>query len=204
MNCLKSIDDAILFISNYNKHDYLRKKFVPFDEFCLYHYDVVCHKITTLKDLYFRLISKLYCLNLENFSWNELKEQERLINNVHLFSILEENYKVSKMLEEQRHKSSHEGRISLHLLNEFSTLQMQVSLREIMPEHKKKELCSKTSPIYYNKMIETKEKVLDFLYIVKHNSFLITRELFVSLTERLCLFLNELFPNERIEIEQQK
>lgn len=201
LNCLKSIDDSIFFISNYNKRDYLRKEFVPFDEFCLYHYDVVCHKIATLKDLYFKLVDKLYCLNLKSFSWKELEKQKQSINNAHLFSILQENFNVSAMLERQRHRSSHEGRIKLHLLNEFSILQMQVSLRDFMPEHKKKELCSKVSPIYYNKMIEAKEKVLDFLYKVRHNSILITRELFVSLTYRLCSFLNRLFPNEKIEIE---
>lgn len=200
LNCLKTIDDAIYFITNYNKRDFLRNKYIPFDEFCLYHYDVICHKVATLKDLYFKLINKLYGLNLKSINWKELKKQKQIISNERLFEILQENFRVSNMLEIQRHKSSHDGQIRLRLLNEFSIIQMQASLREMMPENKKKDLYSKESVMYYVQMNKAKEKVLDYLHIIKYNSIIITRELFIALTCRLCFVINGLFPNENFEV----
>lgn len=51
--CLKNIEYSRRFVLHYGYNDWIRKDAVAFDDFCLYHYDVICHKVSTIKDLYF-------------------------------------------------------------------------------------------------------------------------------------------------------
>lgn len=204
INCLKSIYNSIFFIKNYDKRDYMQDEYIAFDEFCLYHYDVICHKIATIKDLYFKLVDKLYDLKLEKVNWKELKKQKDKINNEQLFYILEEYFRVSKSLEEQRHASSHDGKITLRLLNDFSIVQMQVYLREHtnIPDSSKEDLYDRKSKMYYFQMIKARAKALQFLYVIRYNTSMATKEFFNSLSCKLCSRLRELYPNEDFELKE--
>lgn len=58
INCLKAIDSSIRYIISYNgQNRYFKHCSESFYEFAVYHYYVACHRVSTVKDLYFKLIS---------------------------------------------------------------------------------------------------------------------------------------------------
>lgn len=198
-SCLKAIDYATLFISRYGTKDYKQKTFVPFDEFCLYHYDVICHKVATLKDLYFKLINKVYRLNLMRTTWKEIEKHKGKINNEQLFSILCDNFSLMDDLEKKRHKSSHDGDISMSILNDISLYLMVSSLQGKVPTIESDWRYNKDSILYRNKIKQAKNKVLEELDIVKYNAFEITKCFMCSLSSQFENLLTELFPHRKFE-----
>ncbi len=168
--CLKSINNAIIFISQYKVLNYTEKDFIPFDEFCLYHYDVVCHKISTLKDLYFKIINKVYKLELNKATWKAINEHKKQINNEQLFSILNDNHQLMETIENKRNKSSHEGNMQLTLLNDLSLYLLVAKMQEIAPSIEVLWKYEKGSPIYNAKIEQTKKDILEHLNVIKYNA----------------------------------
>ena len=54
-NCLSSIENACVFVKRFYGKSYFEKCKINIIDYSLYHYDVLCYKISTLKDLYFKL-----------------------------------------------------------------------------------------------------------------------------------------------------
>ena len=197
--CLDSINYAINFISHYGYKDYCRKEFIPFDRFCLYHYDVICHKVSTLKDLYFKIINKIYRIGLEKPTWKAIKKQKDKINNEHLFAILEDNYSLMKSIDNNRNMSSHEGNIHLSLLNDLSIYLMVSSLQGKVPTIEYDWRYQKGSITYKAKIRQAKKEMLEYLNVIKYNAFVVTKCFMCSLSPQLENLLKELFSNITFE-----
>lgn len=197
-SCLDSINYAIRFVSCYGAKDYMRKEFVPFDKFCLYHFDVICHKVSTMKDLYFKIIDKVYRIGLEKPTWNALKKQKDKINNEHLFAILENNYSLMESIDNKRNISSHEGNIHLPLLNDLSIYLMVSSLLGKVPTMEYDWKYQKGSIVYKAKIKQAKKEMLEYLNVIKYNAFAVTKCFMCSLSPQLGKLLKELFPNMTI------
>ena len=75
-NCITSIEQAMVFIRDYDLNKYRGKINFQINDICRYHYDVVCHKIFTINDLYFKLINELYDLKLKKCNWDHIKKAE--------------------------------------------------------------------------------------------------------------------------------
>lgn len=200
--CLDSINYAIDFISHYGSKDYCRKDFIPFDRFCLYHYDIICHKVSTLKDLYFKIVNKIYRLGLEKPTWSNIKKQKGKINNEHLFTILEDNYSLMESIDNERNMSSHEGNIHLSLLNDLSIYLMCSSLQGKLPTMEYDWKYQKGSIIYKSKIKQAKKEMLEYLNIVKYNAFFVTKCFMCSLSPQLESLLKEFFPSKTFENER--
>lgn len=198
-SCLDSINYAISFISRYGTKDYMRKDFVPFDKFCLYHFDVICHKVSTLKDLYFKIVNKVYKIGLEKPTWNALRKYKDEINNEHLFSILEANFSLMEAIDNKRNESSHEGNIRLSILNDLSLYLMASSFHEKVPNMEYDWKYEKGSIVYKNQIKKAKKEMLDYLNVVKYNAFIVTKCFMCSLAPQLEILLKELFPNISLE-----
>ena len=88
-NCLSSIENACVFVKRFYGKSYFEKCKINIIDYSLYHYDVLCYKISTLKDLYFKLVSYLYDLKLKgkSCSWKSIEKKEEEINNPFLFHL---------------------------------------------------------------------------------------------------------------------
>lgn len=147
------------------------EKILSLWQICLYHYDIICHKVSTLKDLYFKIINKIYRLGLEKPTWNNIKKQKDKINNEHLFTILEDNYSLMESIDNERNMSSHEGNIHLSLLNELSIYLMCSSLQGKLPTMEFDWKYQKVL-LFINPNKTGQKEMLEYLNIVKYNAFL--------------------------------
>lgn len=109
ITCLEMINLAVNFVVFYNKNDYISKRNIPFNKFALYHFDVICHKVSTIKDLYFKIINGIYNLNLNKCNWEAINNKKEVINNPLLFDLLDTNHNLLSSITSKRNKSSHEG-----------------------------------------------------------------------------------------------
>lgn len=196
ISCLETIDMAIGFISSYSKKDYMKKSYIPFDKYSLYHYDVICHKVSTIKDLYYKIINLVYELKLKNCNWKSLQKEEQNINNAFLFELLEANYKLVSNIEDKRNKSSHEGVIRHSLLSDIGFYLMVVDLQDKVPQFTPaEEKYSKNSLIYSDRIKKAKKDFLANLRVVRYNVCSITRCLLCAMSVQLELILRKKTPN---------
>lgn len=187
-DCLKVIDTAIDFISMYNKKYYMRKKCIPFDKFALYHFDVFCHKVSTIKDLYFKIINIVYELNLNknNISWKSIDNQRLKINNLDVFICLERFFNLCSDIEKKRHKSSHEGYINSSALSDISLYLMVSDLQEKVPQFTPSNpIYVKDSYIYRLQIKKAKKEFVNQLRGKRNAIFIITRYFLCSLELQL-------------------
>lgn len=196
-NCLEAINYACKFVSEYQEQDYLKNETIPFDKFCLYHYDVICHKISTLKDLYLKIVNHIYELNINKneCSWKEIEGKKQQIGNPSLFDIFDDNFKLMKGLEKKRNASSHDGVIhseklcNIQLYLAMSSAQEHFS--DIIPKN----------PIYDKSSKEYKAQIEiahhDFfreIEIIRYNAIAITREFYNNVSEQLLHQLSVKIP----------
>ena len=96
------------------------------EQYTTYCYDSIIHKISTIKDLEFKLIHKLYGLPTKNgkYSWNTIFDHKKVINNDKLFAFYENksNFDFTSYLVGKRHLSSHEGKLSMRHFKDVSRL----------------------------------------------------------------------------------
>lgn len=194
--CLKAIDYARRFISEYGEHEYMKDDAVPFDEFALYHYDVVCHKIATLKDLYFKFINVLYGLALtkKTCKWDNIKDSQEQIGNSELFDVLYTNYDLIKKIEQKRNKSSHEGFLFAKALDNLRLYLAVVAAQDKLPEGDRNVQYDKHSLSYKAQIESAKKKMLWEVDLVRYNAISITTRFYDSLEMPLSNKLSECIP----------
>lgn len=195
---LKSIDYAMRFIDSYGKEDYIKSDFIPFEEFAAYHYDVVCHKVSTAKDLFFKLTNYTYNLELGNreCKWKNIEKYKNIISNHILFELFEANDSLNSDIKNKRNDSSHDGkqRTPFSCDRKFFLWASKVneSLSKFIP----------SNPIYernsseYSKQINiAKKESLNEIGLIRYNTFAVTRCILCSLSEKIKENIKQRLPN---------
>lgn len=125
MSCVDSIRMSMVFSKRYNKQ-YLLVNQINEEQYTTYHYDSIIHKKATIKDLEFKIIHLIYNLPVKNgkYSWKTINANKQRINNPQLFFYYEkEEYKkFNSIFVEKRHKSIHDGNVSMFQFKDVSSL----------------------------------------------------------------------------------
>ena len=138
-SCFKSIRQACNFISRRPTIKYLDKnEEMTIIDYYNYHYDVVVHKLNTIRDLSFKLINKVFNLNLSdrNCNWNNIKSNN-LITIPGIIDIQTLYYYLMLEVERERNESTHNGFIKAKIfddLNDIVTLSLLNRLKKVPKE----------------------------------------------------------------------
>lgn len=198
ISSLESIDYAIRFIGEYGENDYLKNDFIPFDKFAAYHYDVICHKVSTLKDLYFKLTNQIYNLGLgsKECKWKNIEDKKNTINNTALFELFEANRVLNSDIKNRRNNSSHDGKLSIPFLHDIRLYlwasKANETLSKFMPSDP---MYERNSHEYSVQVNLAKEKTLEECKIIRYNIFAITKCILCSLSEELIENVKRLLPD---------
>lgn len=89
-----------------------------------YHYDVIIHKLSTIRDLSFKLINQVFDLNLNNRScnWDNIIKKREKILIPGVFEIQTLFYYLMEEIELDRNESSHNGSIDIRLFKNIDGL----------------------------------------------------------------------------------
>lgn len=186
-NCLRTIDISCLFIRRFYGKKYFESKEISVTDYLKYHYDMICYKSATLKDLYFKLINHLYILGIskKECNWDNISKHKSDINNPNLFKILEFNYdSLKSIIERKRNESAHEGIINHHTLKE-SELYEPLIISASLKKH-----CGEPTTLikthYDIEIKKGKQNILKEAYAVRKITFTVTKCIFCSLSDRLA------------------
>ena len=125
LTCFKTIDQACNFIKRRPSVKELDKnEEMTVIDYYNYHYDVVIHKLSTIRDLSFKLINQVYNLKLKDrdCNWKNVSRKENLITPTGVLSIQVLYYHLMKDIEEERHESSHNGAVEIRIFNYIDCL----------------------------------------------------------------------------------
>lgn len=194
-NCLKTIDTSCLFLKRFYGKKYYESKSISVIDYMTYHYDMICYKTATLKDLYFKLINHLYSLGLnkKECTWKNINSQKARINNPVIFKILESNYNCLKnIIETKRNNSAHEGD-----MNEIKLVKMELYDFLISSNIKMglEELSTLDKMQYKKSIKDLKQKLMKEVIIIRWISFMFTKCIFCSLSDRFA----EIISNTKIK-----
>lgn len=86
-----------------------------------YHYDVIVHKLSTIRDLSFKLINKIYSLQLKdrNCNWDNIWKKRNLISVPGILDILSLLYYLMEEVQSDRNESSHNGFIDIRIFKDI-------------------------------------------------------------------------------------
>lgn len=198
ISSLENIDYAIRFIEAYGEEDYLRKDFIPFEKFSAYHYDVVCHKVSTIKDLYFKLTNQTYNLGLgnEECKWKKINENKNIIDNPVLFEYFDANEKLNSTIKRRRNASSHDGQQTVPFSSDrrlyFWAVESYEAISNSMPSNSNYE---RDSYEYSKQIYLAKEESLNEIRYIRNNIFIVTRNILCSLSKKLRENVKQRLPN---------
>lgn len=203
ISSLESIDYAIHFIGEYDENEYLKSDYIPFDKFAEYHYDVICHKVSTMKDLFLKLTNQTYNLGLgqKECKWKNIEDKKDIINNTDLFNLFEVNKVLNSDIKNRRNSSSHDGKISIPFLHDIRLYlwasKANETLSKFMVGNPNYE---RTSHEYSLQINMAKKKALEECKIIRYNIFAITKCILCSLLETLTENVEQLLPdlNKRV------
>ena len=138
LSCFKCIDQACNFIKRRPTVKELDKnKEMTVIDYYNYHYDVVIHKLSTIRDLSFKLINQVFNLKLKDkdCNWNSVSRKEDLISPAGVLSIQTLYYHLMKEIEEERNESSHNGAVEIRIFDYIDCLVRVSQLKrlEIIP-----------------------------------------------------------------------
>lgn len=184
-NCLKAIDFSCLFMRRFYGKKYYEDKGIGNTDYIKYHFDMICYKTSTLKDLYFKLINCLYSLGLSNKNccWDEIKSRKSKIANANLFKILDFNFvSLRNIIEKKRNESAHEGIINLFPLKDAEIYEPLI----ISPSFKK--YCGEPSldvkTDYGISIKKAKQEIVKSSYAIRKTAFTMTKCVCCSLANR--------------------
>lgn len=191
--CLSSIENACIFMKRFYGKEYFEKKQINLIDYSLYHYDVFCHKISTIKDLYFKLISLVYDLKLERRScnWKTIEKNEKFIGNDFLFHLLREYYKYLHFIEDRRNKSTHEGKMEHDAFKDIApyvlfTMYAKTTLTCVNEDF----IITRGSDLEL-KLKTCRKKFLEEVEICRYNVFVFTRCILCSMTEQFLSMIDK-------------
>ena len=125
MNSLDQIRMSLIMAKRYDRK-YLLKNDINEEQYTTYYFDSIVHKISTIKELEFKLIYKLYGLPIKNgkYSWNTISDHKEEINNGKLFAYYDNklHLEFTSYFVNKRHFSSHEGKLSMRHFKDVSGL----------------------------------------------------------------------------------
>lgn len=87
-------------------------------EYYMYHYDVVIHKLSTIRDLSYKLINAIFKLDLDerNCNWNGILKRKEKISALGIMNLMQLYYAALYNIETQRNVSTHSGKLELQFL----------------------------------------------------------------------------------------
>ncbi len=200
--CLSSIDHAYIFMRHFYSKEHFEKYEISTIDYYLYHYDVLCYKISTLKDLYFKLVNFLYDLKLEDKScnWKAIEKRETIINNPFLFHLLRENHNNLSIIENQRNRSAHEGKVEHEAFKEISPYVLLTMYAETKFTNVDKELMITNGSYLESKLKKSQSIFFKEVEIYRYNSFIFTRCILCSLAEKFIQTINSKTKNKYLDI----
>lgn len=116
LSCYKSINQASNFIKRRPTITELdNNEEMTVIDYYNYHYDVIVHKLSTIRDLSFKLINKIYSLQLKdrNCNWDNIWKKRDLISVTGIFDIQTLLYNFMGEVQRDRNESSHNGSIDI-------------------------------------------------------------------------------------------
>ena len=116
LSCYKSINQASNFIKRRPTITELdNNQEMTVIDYYNYHYDVIVHKLSTIRDLSFKLINKIYSLQLKdrNCNWDNIWKKRDLISVTGIFDIQTLLYNFMGEVQRDRNESSHNGAIDI-------------------------------------------------------------------------------------------
>ena len=104
----------------YNSKCFMASGYKEYDVY-RYHYFVFCHGVSTIHDLLFKLVVEVCGFQMSDrmIQWKELRKQLEAIGESRIISLLENFYAIIKDHEKKRNDVSHEGLLSLRLLDNY-------------------------------------------------------------------------------------
>ena len=124
-SCFKCIDQACNFIKRRPTVKELDKnEEMTVIDYYNYHYDVVIHKLSTIRDLSLKLINQVYNIKLKDkdCNWNNISRNKDSITTAGVLNIQALYYHLMKVIEDERNESSHNGAIEIKIFNYIDIL----------------------------------------------------------------------------------
>ena len=128
-----------------------------------YHYDVIVHKLATIRDLSFKLINKIYGLRLNDRScnWDNIWKRRDLISVPGILDIQTLLYNFMEEVQRDRNESSHNGFIDINIFKDIDGI---VQLSQWKRMGKLPEDAIESDPMakgtYYDYLIKKRKKEL--------------------------------------------
>lgn len=122
LSCYKSINQASNFIKRRPSITELdNNEEMTVIDYYNYHYDVIVHKLVTIRDLSFKLINKIYDLQLKDKScnWDNIWKKRDLISVPGIFDIQTLLYNFMGEVQRDRNESSHNGSIDIRTFKDI-------------------------------------------------------------------------------------
>lgn len=122
LSCYASINQASNFIKRRPTIRELDKnEEMTIVDYYNYHYDVIVHKLTTIRDLSFKLINIIYGLRLNNRScnWDNIWKRRDLISIPGILDIQTLLYYFMEEVQRDRNESSHNGFIGISIFKDI-------------------------------------------------------------------------------------
>lgn len=128
-SCYRCIDQACNFIKRRPTVKELDKnEEMTIIDYYNYHYDVIIHKLTTIKDLSFKLINKVFDLKLKDkdCTWKGISSKKDMITIPGVLDIQTLHYHLMNEIILNRNESSHNGSVDIKLFRNIHGL-VQIS-----------------------------------------------------------------------------
>ena len=130
LSCYQSINRACYFIKRCPTTKQLDRndEMTMIDYYC-YHYDVVIHKFSTIRDLSYKLINRVFNLGLvdRDCNWNGISKKRDLITIPGVFNIQTLFYHLLEEMELARNGSTHNADLKI---KEFDKFEISVTLSQ--------------------------------------------------------------------------
>ena len=197
VSCLESIELGMNFISAYNEKDYMQPNFVPFDKYAVYHCDVIYHKISTIHDVFLKLINAIYNLGLRNdrCKFSEIEKHKSVIDNDKLFELISAYKTLTEKINDQRNSSSHEGKLKIPTLKDISAYLMLCEIKEKYQHiYSQDQNYERNSLQYYSQIYHAKDKIIKELSVHRYNVFCITRCMLCTIYDKLLYTISTMCP----------
>lgn len=124
-NCISSINQSKGFIHRRPSIKQLdNNDQMTITGYYIYHYDVVVHKLSTIRDLSYKLINAICKLGLDDdcCKWQHIKNKENQIPVSGIMNLQQLYYKLVEEIEKERNESTHSGEIDLKFLIEIDLI----------------------------------------------------------------------------------
>ena len=203
ISAISYMELSVLHIQRrHSKQYFLKSGYIDYDVY-KYHYSAFCHGITTLHDLYFKLVVELCDLKIGSkrmIQWDDLKKTLKSQKEENLINLLENFYAIIKVHEQKRNKVSHEGLLSSPLLDNYYCTHIWTN--NASPKNSEDNTCLEyTEGTKENKYLlrKTKKEINSELTTLINQSINCTLLLFEQLLPKVINKVSEEFINSHLQ-----